>query len=54
MDSDVAPERGLSSSMGLYSHEGEGEGGGGRAFPPEVRRTKLAGLEMPWPGRPQA
>ena len=27
MDSDVAPERGLSSSMDLYSHEGEGEGG---------------------------
>ena len=24
MDNDVAPERGLSSSMGLYSHEGAG------------------------------
>ena len=54
MDSDVAPERGLSSSMGLYSHEGEGEGGGGRASAPGVSRTEPAGLGMPWPGRRQA
>ena len=54
MDSDVAPERGLSSSMDLYSHEGEGEGGEGRAFAPRVSRIEPAGLRMPWPGRPQA
>ena len=36
MDGDVAPERGLSSSMARYSHEGEGEGVGGRAFAPGV------------------
>ena len=52
MDSDVAPERGLSASMALYSHVGEGEGGGGRAFAPGVPRTEPAGLGMPWPGRP--
>ena len=39
MDSDVAPERGLSSSMGLYSHEGEGEGGGGHAACNQIPRV---------------
>ena len=53
MDSDVASERDLSASMALYSHVGEGEGGGRRAFAPGVTRTEPAGLEMPWPGRPQ-
>ena len=43
MDSNVAPERGLSSSMALYSHEGEGGGGGGRAFAPGVPRTERWG-----------
>ena len=54
MDGDVTPERGLSSCISLYSHKGEGEWGGGRAFPPEVPRTELADLGMPWPGQPQA
>ena len=54
MDNDVAPERGLSSSMGLYSHEGGGQEGGRLAFAQGVPRKEPAGLGMPWPGRSQA
>ena len=46
MDGDVAPERGLSSSMVRYSHEGEGERGTRTSIPtggPSIRMSNLRG-----------
>ena len=42
MDSDVAPERGLSSSMALYTDEGHSEGVGGRAFAPGAPSIRMS------------
>ena len=49
MDGDVAPERGLSSSMVRYSHEGEGERGTRTSIPtggPSIRMSNLRGRPL--------
>ena len=45
MDSDVAPERGFSSSMSLYCDEGKSEEGRGGTFAPG--RLRAVGVPRP-------